>query len=71
LTVQLTQDQGRLTLQISDDGRGFDLSKASANNHHLGLKGMQERAEMIGGILQVESRPGSGTTIRLMVEDHT
>ena len=70
LTVQLTQDKGRLTLQVSDDGRGFDLSKASANNHHLGLKGMRERAEMIGGILQVESRPESGTTVRLMVEDN-
>jgi signal transduction histidine kinase len=69
LTVQLTQDKGRLTLQISDDGRGFDLSKASANNHHLGLTGMRERAEMIGGILHVESRLGNGTTIRLMVED--
>jgi signal transduction histidine kinase len=70
LTVQLTQDKGRLTLQVTDDGRGFDLSKATAHNHRLGLKGMRERTEMMGGILQVESRPGSGTTIRLMVEDN-
>ncbi len=69
LTVQLAQDEGHLALQISDDGCGFDLSQASANDHHFGLKGMRERTEMIGGSLQVESQPGSGTTIRMSVED--
>jgi len=69
LTVQLTQDKGRLTLQVSDDGCGFDLSKARTNDHRLGLSGMQERAEMIGGILQVESQLGCGTTVRLIVEE--
>jgi signal transduction histidine kinase len=69
LTVQLARDKDHLILQISDDGCGFDLSKASANGHHFGLKGMRERIEMIGGALQVESRPGSGTTIRMSVED--
>jgi two-component system sensor histidine kinase UhpB len=69
LTVQLTPDKGRLTLQVSDVGRGFDLSKASTNDHRLGLSGMQERAEMIGGILQVESQLGCGTTVRLIVEE--
>jgi signal transduction histidine kinase len=58
-----------LILQVSDDGRGFDLSKASANDHRLGLSGMRERAEMIGGVLQVESQLGCGTTVRLTVEE--
>jgi len=67
LTVQLVQNNGRLTLQVTDDGHGFELDRVEAE-HHFGLKGMQERAEMIGGVLNVKSQPGSGTTIQLVVE---
>jgi len=68
LVVRLAQDQGRLTLQVSDDGCGFEVGKVEPN-HRLGLKGMRERAEMVGGILEVDSRPGGGTTVRLAVEE--
>jgi len=54
-------------LQVTDDGHGFELDRVEAE-HHFGLKGMQERAEMIGGVLNVKSQPGSGTTIQLVVE---
>ncbi|NOH02173.1 MAG: PAS domain S-box protein [Chloroflexi bacterium] len=47
---------------IEDDGKGFDLEKAKIGGH-LGLLGMEERAEMLGGKLTVESVPGKGTII--------
>jgi signal transduction histidine kinase len=49
---------------ISDDGAGFDLDEALANGR-LGLFGMRERAEMLGGDLTIYSEPGRGTTISL------
>ncbi|NWF63961.1 MAG: PAS domain S-box protein [Chloroflexi bacterium] len=63
----LTFATARVALQITDDGRGFDVNEALA--HHLqdgrglGLLGMRERAELLGGRLQVESRPGAGTRV--------
>jgi signal transduction histidine kinase len=68
LVVQLEQHNGLLSLQISDDGCGFQLDRVDTQNH-LGLKGMQERAEMMGGVLNVESKPGEGTRIQLMVQE--
>ena len=50
---------------ISDEGRGFDLSLADADElqDHFGLTIMQERAEKVGGSLRVRSKPGDGTQI--------
>ncbi len=63
LRVALRRDNGPLTLTIDDDGRGFD--PAAVNGTHYGLKGLRERAEMIGASLEVGSRPEQGTTVRL------
>ena len=67
LSVQLVQTNSRLTLQVADDGGGFELDRVDGE-HHFGLKGMRERAEMIGGVLNVKSQPGRGTTVQLVVE---
>jgi len=67
LTVQLDKVGGRLILTIADDGRGFDLAGPPPEGRY-GLKGMRERAEVVGGKLEIESRPGEGTTVRLEVE---
>ena len=67
LTVWLGRVGERLMLTISDDGRGFDATALSLDGHY-GLKGMRERAEMIGGELEIESQPGQGTTVRLAGE---
>jgi signal transduction histidine kinase len=65
LRVALTHDNRQLKLAIIDDGRGFD--PAAVNGMHYGLKGLRERAEMIGATLEVYSRPEQGTTIRLEI----
>jgi signal transduction histidine kinase len=47
---------------VEDDGPGFDPDEA-ANADRLGLLGMRERAALVGGTLEIESAPGSGTTV--------
>jgi len=65
VAVSLEKQPGKIVLQISDNGIGFDL--ASAENHGgLGLKGMRERAEQIGGDLRINSGE-NGTQVRVEV----
>jgi signal transduction histidine kinase len=67
LDVRLDRKDGRISLLIMDDGRGFDPGR-EASRDHFGLKGMQERVEMLGGKLEIHSRPEQGTTVRLSLE---
>jgi signal transduction histidine kinase len=46
---------------VEDDGNGFVAG--AVREHALGLVGMRERAQLLGGLLDVESAPGAGTTI--------
>jgi len=58
--------QGALFMQIQDNGKSFDVERVlrAKGNGRLGLLGMRERLEMVGGTFAVESAPGQGTTIR-------
>jgi NarL family two-component system sensor histidine kinase YdfH len=62
--IRTIQQQGLLTLEICDDGIGFDPLPGSTGSGHYGLLGLRERACLIGGCLEVESAGGKGTTIR-------
>jgi signal transduction histidine kinase len=64
--VTLAYGDHDLTLRIVDDGRGFDPDTPSSQVH-WGLAIMNERAQMIGGRLEVVSSPGSGTAVELVV----
>jgi signal transduction histidine kinase len=55
--------EGRLFIQVSDQGPGFDVAEAVSLEGHLGLGGMRERVESLGGSFQIESQPGKGTRI--------
>jgi signal transduction histidine kinase len=59
LTLKLSQQPDGITLEIADDGIGFDPSSHFPG--HLGLRSMRERAAREGAVLQVESAPGRGT----------
>jgi signal transduction histidine kinase len=64
--VALARVDRELHVQVEDNGRGFDVAGTQASAGHQGLKIMRERAEEMGGRLEVESQPGHGTKVRLM-----
>ncbi len=68
-TVALdVDDGGQLTLEVADDGRGFDPSRpVRAGWPRFGLQTMRERAEAMGGSFAVVSRPGEGTRVLVRV----
>lgn len=63
--VVLTKAKGFVSLAVEDDGAGFDPEAAMMGR--LGLLGMLEPAELVGGAIDVESTPDSGTTILVQV----
>jgi signal transduction histidine kinase len=65
--VALILDADRLTLEIGDDGVGFDPEVRHADAPGLGLHGMGERAALLGGTLTIRSAPGQGTRLRASV----
>ncbi len=64
VSVGLRTLNGGLVLEVTDRGPGFDPNVASRSGG-LGLVGIRERAELLGGSFQAESQPGSGTNIRV------
>jgi two-component system sensor histidine kinase DegS len=59
---------GDWTLEVRDDGRGFDAATALVRGRrNFGLQFMRERAEMIGARLDIRSQPGDGTVVRLSI----
>ena len=62
LDVILEQREKKTVIIVEDNGIGFDMSQMGKSGH-LGLVGMQERAQMIGATLNIESEPGCGTII--------
>lgn len=75
VVVSLSSEPTGIVLTVKDDGRGFATHgidrevdhDADEFTSHLGLRGMQERATMIGGSLAVHSRVGKGTEVRAVV----
>jgi two-component system, NarL family, sensor histidine kinase DegS len=64
--INLTRVAGAVCMEIADNGKAFDVEATlrKGSNKRLGLVGMRERVEMVGGSLTVESEPGTGTTVR-------
>jgi signal transduction histidine kinase len=68
LSVQLEYGPAEIALVVRDDGRGFEMEDGYLPRPgHFGLTGMRERADAIGGTLEVTSELGLGTTVRLHV----
>ncbi len=65
--VQVRFDRApeQLTVTISDDGRGFEVTRGAAVGRRLGLVTMRDRAELLGGNLQIFSEPGHGVRVVL------
>ncbi len=64
--LRLSCAERRLEIEVADDGHGFSAPQAGASGG-LGLPGMRERADRIDATLEIDSRPGEGTHVRLRV----
>jgi signal transduction histidine kinase len=66
VNVSIRKLRGVIRMEVKDNGKSFQVQDASptGRNKGLGLLGMRERVEMVGGRFTVESAPGEGTTIR-------
>jgi signal transduction histidine kinase len=59
-TVRLREEGDQLSVEVTDDGRGFDVGTTLRGN---GLTNMEDRLDALGGTLHIQSRPGHGTTV--------
>jgi PAS domain S-box-containing protein len=65
IDLQLFQTNDLLILEVKDNGSGFEISNAYPG--HLGMKSMQERVDQAKGSFEIQSSPGQGTTIRVLI----
>jgi signal transduction histidine kinase len=69
IKMNISKISGAIRMEISDNGRSFLVEKivSAKNPKRLGLVGMKERVEMVGGSLTIESERGKGTTVRVEI----
>jgi signal transduction histidine kinase len=61
--VQITADDSKLQLAVCDTGKGFEVDQVMHSKKTFGLAGLRERTNWVGGVFEIASQPGSGTTI--------
>jgi signal transduction histidine kinase len=66
IRLRLHQQDGQVAVTVADDGAGFDPQLAE-QRHGLGLGLMQQRVAELGGTLQLDSTPGKGTTVQVLL----
>jgi len=64
--VRLTRTNGRVTLSVADDGKGFDPNRIGGSGG-LGVINMRERARQLNGTFELNTQPGRGTTVRVAI----
>ena len=68
IRIRMWQDHGGWTLEVRDDGKGFDSDDPPVSGRrHFGLQFMRERAELIGARFEVRSSPNLGTAVRMTI----
>jgi signal transduction histidine kinase len=65
----ISEIPGAIRMEVNDDGKSFQVLRTLSSRRHkrLGLIGMRERVEMVGGTLEIESAPGQGTSVRVEI----
>jgi len=66
IDVMLYLEEQVIKIEISDQGQGFNLNNVD-NRSHMGLNGMSERACALGGRLEIQTAPGEGTRIQVII----
>lgn len=70
VSVRLWSEQGHISLEVKDDGHGFDVERTSGeavSKKQLGLLGIKERVSLVGGRVKVESALGTGTHVHVFI----
>ena len=67
VVVRLRATDSGHAVEVEDDGQGFDVPTHSALEGHFGLRGMAERARRMGANISIDSAPGRGTKVRVVV----
>ncbi|GAC1350862.1 MAG: hypothetical protein NVSMB27_37470 [Ktedonobacteraceae bacterium] len=73
IDLMLTGEEESVRLVVQDDGCGFDpdqVTQIGSEGQHFGLTGMSERARLLGATISIQSAPGTGTCITLLVPYH-
>ncbi|MGH2521938.1 MAG: sensor histidine kinase, partial [Anaerolineales bacterium] len=65
MLLDLTEDAVRVT--VEDNGSGFDVNETLGAKKGIGLSTLRERVEMMGGQVQIDSAPGRGTKVSLLL----
>jgi signal transduction histidine kinase len=63
IQIRLFASRPSVTLDIHDDGKGFDLAASERHRTGIGLLSMRERVALVDGTLDIKTAPGSGTTV--------
>lgn len=69
VTIGLRVDADMLALDVQDAGVGFTREEANGTTSY-GIRGMEERASLLGGTFHIEGIPGKGTTVRVALPIH-
>ena len=70
VAVRLHRSEGSIQLEVEDHGCGIPPAEPEKQNGHrigVGIQGMRERARQLGGRLEIDSRPGAGTVVRVLL----
>jgi signal transduction histidine kinase len=67
ILIKLMNSEEKYAVSVHDDGIGFDVGLLQSKETGIGLKNMQNRAELIQGIFSIISAPGKGTTIQIIL----
>ena len=67
VSLSLRGSDGWLSLEVTDDGRGFDVAEAEARRPGMGIFAIRERVALADGKVEIESAPGRGTLVRAAV----
>jgi signal transduction histidine kinase len=67
ITIKLDYAESGIRLQIIDNGEGFEIDQLPDEQKGMGLKNIQKRAEIVGGTIFIQSKPGEGTCVDIFI----
>ena len=67
IDIELSFTPDSTSLVVTDDGQGLDSAERASGGAHFGLQGVRERVDKLGGVLDIDSSPGAGTRLSVMI----